>query len=167
MSRSKKKPQAAPRDLLGLLTHAGHLSPDSRRQIEAFAARWDVSPFTAVLETHLMGEAELADALAAALGLDRLHHLAGMAIASEALSVLTFPRARAEESLVLREDDGRLELVVCDPTRHEALATLRADLGFAVTLAVTERSVLVKAIDEMYPISAQLPTLLGGACREV
>jgi len=160
MSDKRNDPGCAAR-LLAELEKEACITATSRTMIERFMTRWDVSAYHALLMTELLTESELANALAKSLGLPRLYNLRALSFADEAIAVLPFKRAREWECLPLRSEGAHegLELVCADPTRQDRIDELRQGLKCEITLAVGERSDIVKAIDELYPLSAQLPSL--------
>jgi hypothetical protein len=151
-------------DLLTLLVGGGHLSPSLKAIVAGYAQRWAISPFHALLETSVMDEADLADALGATLAIDRMYHLLGQPVDEEALKIIGFRRAREWECLALTSDGG-LDLVLADPTQKDRIGVLRRELNCELTLAVAERSDIVGAIDELFPLPAQLPSLFGACSR--
>ena len=145
--------------LLEGLEAAGAITATTRSMIQRFMTTWQVSAFHALLMTEVLSEAEVASALAEALSLPRLYHVRTMQIAEEALPVVTFRRAREWECLPLKGEGGKVELVLADPTRQDRIDEIRRGLKSEMTLSVGERSDIVRAIDELYPLSAQLPSL--------
>lgn len=151
----------APAAILALLVKGGFLTPNLKRVIEAFARKWEMSPFHALLMTEVFPENELADALATLCGVDRLFHVASLGIDEEALKIIGFKRAREWECIVVKTEDGALDLVFADPTQTARTLQLKQELKRELTLAVAERSDIVGAIDELFPLSSQLPSLFS------
>ena len=164
---SKKLPQHQPHpadgsgDLLPLLVRGGFITQSVRRLVERFTARWDVTPFHALLLTEVMAEQDLADALAKLLGVDRIFNVRTATVDEEALKIIGFQRARQWECLVLKTEHGTRDLVIADPSRNDRTQQLKQELKLEMTLAVAERSDIVGAIDELFPLSAQLPSLFA------
>jgi hypothetical protein len=161
-------PEDCPEDcanhLLATLEGEGAITATGRTMIGRFMRRWGVSAFHALLMTELLSEAELANALGKSLGLPRLYQLHTLAFADEALAAVDFRRARAWECLPVRGatcDGGRLELVIADPTRQDRIAVIKAALTHEIRVAVGERTEVLRAVDELYPLSSQLPNLYG------
>jgi hypothetical protein len=159
---SEKSPPI-PLEILPLLVKGGFLTPTMRRVIEAFSKKWDITPFHAILLTEVMPENDLADALATLCSVDRLFHISSLPIDEEALKVIGFKRAREWECIALQTEDGTLDLVLADPTQYERTSQLKQELKRELTLAVAERSDIVGAIDELFPLAAQLPSLFHSA----
>lgn len=154
------EPAACP-DILAMLTKGGFVTPTIKRIIEAFGKKWGVSPFHALLITEVLPENDLADALATLCSVDRLFHVASLGVDEEALKIIGFKRAREWECIALKAEDGKLDLVFADPTRTDRTEQLKQELKRELTLAVAERSDIVGAIDELFPLSAQLPSLFS------
>lgn len=147
--------------LLDLLVEDEHITASMRDMLTHYMQTWQVSAFHALLMTEVIDEAELADALAASLGIDRLFQVRSLPLAEEASVKIGFARAREWECLALQSESGRIDLVAADPTRIDRIALLRRELACELTLAVAERSDIVGAIDELFPLSSQLPSLFG------
>lgn len=152
---------AEPCDILLILEREEHITETNRRLVERFMRTWGTSALDALLDTHLIPEAELANVLAQIMQIDRLYHVNTLTLAAEGLAVLPFRRAREWECLIVQGDAGRLELVLADPTRGDRIAEIKQGLKCELTLSVAERSDIVRAIDELYPLAAQLPSLYG------
>jgi hypothetical protein len=108
-----------------------------------------------------MSEPGLANALARSLKIDRLHHLRSLTLAEDTLDIITFKRAREWECIALRGPKGELDVVFADPTRKDRIDEIKQGLKRDFTLSVAERTDIVRAVDELYPLSAQLPSLYG------
>lgn len=150
-----------PTDILSLLEREDHITETNRRQVERYMRTWGVSALDALLKSHVMPEPELANALAVILKLDRVYNVGTMTLAEESLTVVPFRRAREWCCLVARSESGKLELVLADPTRVARISEIKQGLKKELALSVAERSDIVRAIDELYPLSAQLPHLYG------
>ena len=149
-------------DTLSLLERGHYLTAINRQMLERFMLRWQMSAYHAIVTTHLITEAKLADAFAELLGVSRVFGLRDRRIHDAAVKKLGFRRSRLWECIpILNEHKelGGVELVVADPSQSERIAELRELLGEGLTLSVAERSDIVSAIDELYPLSAQLPGL--------
>lgn len=159
----------AGRELLDVLVENAYVSASVRSMLQNFMKRWSVSAYHALLLTEVLDEPRLTDALGECLGVDRLFNVQGMAAAEAANRAIGFRRAREWECIAVQsermgdtqggEASCRIELVIADPTRHERIALLRRELACEMTLAVAELSDIVGAIDELYPLADQLPSL--------
>ncbi len=147
--------------LLHLLEREEYLTRTNRMVVERFVERWQVSPFHALLMTELMSEPALANALARSLKIDCLHHLRSLKLAEDTLDIITFKRAREWECVGLVGAGGELDVVFADPTRKDRIDEIKQGLNRGFTLSVAERTDIVRAVDELYPLSAQLPSLYG------
>lgn len=146
-------------EILDLLAKGGYLTPNVRSAVARFAKRWELSHFHALLMTRAVSEADLADAVAKGLGIHRLFHVPTLTVDEECLKIIGFRRARLWECLVLKTEDGAFDLVFADPTQHERTRQLKQELKRDLTLSVSERSDIVGAIDELFPLAEQLPSL--------
>lgn len=147
--------------LLDLLVKFEYITPTAATMTRAFAERWHISAFEALLETSLMDEIALANALAAILKLDRLYHIGSLQRSETGAAQVSFSEARALLAVPMTNEAGKLELVVADPTEAGNMATLRHRFGAGVAFAVATRSDVLRAIDEVYPLPAQLPALFN------
>jgi hypothetical protein len=156
MSRKAETP-----DLLGRLVKGRFISAACRQMVELFEKRWQVSSYHAIIQTQVMPEAALADAMAEIYKIDRVYQVAALPISREALRIIGFKRARAWECLAVGDFEGRtgqFEIVIADPSQKVWIEQLKQELKRELTLAVGERSDIVKAIDEIYPLAEQLPS---------
>lgn len=154
-----------PCDILWVLEEDGAITPANRMVLERFVQTWGVSAPRAITLTNVLSEAELANALAKVLDIDRGYDVAVMQLLEESVDVLPFRRAREWECLVVRGDAGAAHLVMADPTRVDRINEIKQGLARELSLSVGERSDIVRAIDELYPLSAQLPSL-HKSCKE-
>lgn len=148
-------------DLLTRLVKGRFITPSSRRMLELFVRRWEVSPLHAILQTEVMPESELADAMAELYKVDRVFQVASLPISKEALRIIGFARARQRECLPVGDFEGRtgrFEIILADPSEKDWIDQLKQELKRELTLAVGERSDIVRAIDQLYPLAEQLPS---------
>ena len=153
--------------LLSALVAEGQLTPTARRLVERFAEEWSLSALRSVLMSELMTESDLANFSAHRLGLTRLYNLQSGVLAPGAARFVSFAEARRHLWLPLAREGGGTELVVADPWQPEAHQRLVASGQAQIALAVAERSDILKATFELYPLEDQLPSLAkisrGGA----
>lgn len=166
--QSPSGPVAGDAELLTFLVEQSLLTQSGKSLIERYVRTWQrtttMTAFQALIETALVTEADLANASANYWGMPRLYHLTGMEVPEALLPRFPFTQARAWECLPLLVDGGGIEFVVANPwygQRMQDLKALGAVVGHEITLAVGERGDILKAIDELYPLAAQLPCLLG------
>lgn len=171
-----KKSEASPEtvegksgDILALLEGQRAITTAGRLMLENYCRRWRVSAFHALLATEVLEESQLADALAAGLGIDRLYAVTSLRPAEEAIKAIGFRRAREWEvmafvsELVAEGEDGtvHVDVAFADPTQYDRIDVLRRELKCEFNLSVAERSDIVSSIDELFPLAEQLPSLFG------
>lgn len=125
---------------------------------------WSVGALEAVLDTHMISEDLLADALARHLKIERIRAVKSIAVLPGILELVPFTAARAlcclpVEWIIPRQ---HVKLVVADPTCLILKGALQANFprvdgkALEMTLAVGERRDILSAIDLLYPLSLQL-----------
>ena len=129
--------------------------------LQIFVDTWHCSPLQAIMATHLMTEPEIANVLATLFQMDRLYSLKNHRVDHKSVELLSYKASKENVSVLLIDDSGRYDLVVADPSDQEYIATIRSRATVEFTLAVCERREIVRAIDEKYPLIAQLPTIMG------
>ncbi len=139
--------------VLQILVREKYITETMCTLIDRYTTKWQVSAYDAVLDTSLLTESELAHAMASTCHIPRIYSLKDAVLAREAVKVIPFERARAKVVLPIKLPDGRIELVLTDPTRVEIIEELEEGLGVTVKLAVAERSEITRAIDLLYPIA--------------
>ncbi len=150
------------RNILDILLERGEISPSTIQVIERYVETWECTPFEALIECNIFSESDLADLLAQILKCDRIYYVGSLNIAKDALEALPFEHARQWTCLPVRFQDGAkesLEVVVADPTREDHLKVLRKLLNCDFVLAVGERTDILVAVDELYPLEKQIPSL--------
>ena len=149
------------RTLFSCLENQKVLTPTNIRMLQIFVDTWHCSPLQAIIDTHLMTEPEIANVLATLFQMDRLYSLKNHRVDHKSVELLSYKASKENVSVLLIDDSGRYDLVVADPSDQEYIATIRSRATVEFTLAVCERREIVRAIDEKYPLIAQLPTILG------
>ena len=147
--------------VLSLLEKCGDLSPTSRLVITRYMSTWSCDALKALTETHFLTEEALAQRLAEAFQLPLIRGLSKLSIILESLPVIPFQQARDWEMIFVADEEGTKRLVVSSPACLDRIEKIREALPFGFTLSVGERSDIVRAIDELYPLAAQLPSLHG------
>ena len=158
----RKKDSLPPRaGVFEVLTHQGILRPAVLPLLTDYRDRWSLSEYEVILTTRQLTEAQMADALASVLRLDRVYSVRSLDFDHKSLESIAFAEARARRWLAVgpRPESGvSFEVIVADPTDYDALAELSARIPQEITLAVAERSDIVEAIDELYPLALQVPS---------
>lgn len=147
--------------VLNLLESSGDLSPTGRLVISRYMRTWSCDALRALTETHLLTEGALAERLAEAFQAPLIRGLNKLSIILESLDVLPFQQARNWEMILVVDETATKRLVVASPACLDRIEKIREALPFGFTLSVGERSDIVRAIDELYPLAAQLPSLHG------
>lgn len=151
-------------DIVELLVAHRHVSEAQGERFRRFSQKWEVTAYEALLETGVFSEPNLADILAEALGLDRIHRVQDLEFSPQALDALSYDEAKKRVWLPAGEPEGAektLELVVADPTETHEIRSFEQGLGWELRLAVGQRSDIVGYIDEVYPLKEQLPDTVG------
>lgn len=147
--------------LFDCLQERKYLTLANVRVLKAFADKWGCSPLQAIIDTNLMTEGDVANALAAIFQIDRVWGLRNHRIDDKCLNLLGFREAKDRAMVLLTDESGRYDLVTADPSDRTYITGLKKKSPVQFTLAVGERSDIVRAIDEKYPLGAQLPTIIG------
>lgn len=129
--------------------------------LKKFVDQWKCSPLQAIVDTRILTETDLANGLAKIFQVDRLYSLRSHRIDDQSMKLLSYKEAKENVAVLLVDDSGRYDLVIGDPSDQGYLDSLKKKSGVAFTLAVGERSEIVRAIDEKYSLAAQLPTIVG------
>ena len=147
--------------ILDILISRGALAPATKRTIQLFASKWSCSHFSALIESSVISEGELADALALMVQIPRLHGISSQHISPEVLGLLSYSTAREFEAIPVAnfEDTGKVEVAVANPADENRVNALRKMFSGEIVLAVGERSDIVSAIDEMYPLKNRWPSV--------
>jgi len=147
--------------LLETLQKRGHLTATNVRTIQAFVQRWHVPAHVAVLETCVLDEASLAEAIADCYAMPRLVQLRQIKVSRVNLERIPYAEARRLEVLPVgpNSSNGRFGVVMADPTDPARVAAVRDIIGEELTLAVADRTDIVGTIDEFYPLSGRLPSI--------
>jgi hypothetical protein len=148
--------------ILELFHESGAISGSTCEIVKKFAVTWGCSGYLALLETHVFEESQLADLLASSMKIDRIYNAASFTIEPDLLQHIPYELSLKFECLPLNysePEDRRFEVVFADPTDDFAVAQLRQILGCELSLAVGERSDIVNAINRLYRVELQLPSL--------
>jgi Type II secretion system (T2SS), protein E, N-terminal domain len=148
--------------IFDILERSHEIGKSALRAAKIFAERWSVSQFEAVLETNLISETRLADAIGVALKLTRVSGVLTAPLTQDATELVTYQRACDLKILPLRLVEGqkrKLELIVADPTQYQVLDSLARELSCELEVAVAARDEILRALEICWPIERQIPTL--------
>ncbi len=157
--------------LLEVLKKRGTISNSLAKSVIGFMNQWKVDAYRAVVETHTVEEAKLADILAEEFGMTRIPRLRSRPVDKEALAFVSYNDAMANDIIPYAIDpDGKLHVAIADPTRKACLKQLGEKFGKPLVLYVAERLEIESSIQRHYPLAMQLPnTMLGvksESCQE-
>lgn len=145
--------------LLHELEEAGFLTATNVRQIGHYSQKWNISTYESLLQTHILTEHSLADAIAETYKLERIYSFDQQEIDENVLAKVPFERALAFQCLVSHRDEKGVYLVYLlnpvDPTLEkflrENLATYR--------VVILDKRLMQRCLEEAYPLLMQLPSL--------
>ncbi len=146
--------------LLSLLQEEKALTKTNLALLQDFQEKWNISAFEAILETHLLTEAQLADILASRSHLQRLYAIANRKMTPESYESIDFFAARKFGVFPLGRhgSENKMKIALYDPTRQETIDFL-SELYEEHELLVAERGIVIEAINRLYPLSCQIPHL--------
>lgn len=112
-----------------------------------------------LLERGWLHERDLGRLLAGQKGLPFVE-VRGSDAEADALQMLPEEKARMQNALPLRHEDGQLVVAVADPSNELVLENLRRTLGSEPRLVVAPQTELIRAIGEAYGgVAVEEPTL--------
>ncbi len=146
--------------LLEALEDAGYITSTNVRMLGIYAEKWKVTTYESLLETHIMAEHSLADAIAEVFKLDRLYSFDASDVDSEALAMIAWPEAQVYKCFIpYRYDDGIFQVCMLDPLDEKVLQFLGQRLP-RFRPVIMDRRMMYRSIEEAYPLERQIPTLL-------
>ena len=148
-------------NIFDILRSRGILSPSMQKIVAGFAAKWGISNFKALTETHMANESQIAEILADKLGFPRLTRVKIMSVPKEILALIPFSLAldMAVFPFELTEAQ-RLHVVFADPSDPNTIRNLETLTGKTIEPFIGEHSEIIAAIQRHYPLELQLPSLL-------
>lgn len=147
--------------LLQALQDAGYLTPTNVQVVAHFAQKWNLSTYDATLQTHILAEHSLADAISEVFKLDRLYSFDPADVDPSALIKVSYAEAQLHQCFVLnRDDDGTLQACVLNPLDDRVMSFLESRLQRFRPL-VLDRRLMNRSIEEAYPLSLQIPSVFG------
>jgi hypothetical protein len=147
--------------LLKALEEAGYLTPTNVQVLAHYAQKWGVTSYEALLQTHVMAEHSVADAIAEVFKLDRLYSFDATDVELDALSLLAYVDAQEHQCFVPnRDEDGTLQACILNPLDERVMAFLNRSLQ-RYRLVILDKRLMARSIEEAYPLELQIPTVLG------
>ncbi len=148
-------------NLLFDLEKSGSISATNVRVVEKYCSRWNVSAYHALLQTHILTEHDLADAVAEIYGLDRVYSFDKNDIDLAVLKKIPYADAVRYQCCVPHSDEkGTYLAYIIDPTNTELFAYLNQHFAGCRTVVV-DYTLMARSIEEAYPLEFQLPSLLS------
>ncbi|RZA18067.1 MAG: hypothetical protein EOP10_21670 [Proteobacteria bacterium] len=136
-----------------------YISRTNVRIIEQYCARWGVSAYHGLLDTHILTEHDLADAIAETYSVDRLFSYDKNDVDLNVLERVSYADALKFQICVPHRDEkGTYVVYIVDPTDTQLMNYLDQNL-IAYKLVVVDLTLIMRSIEESYPIEFQLPTL--------
>lgn len=136
-----------------------YISRTNGRVIEQYCNRWGVSAYHALLETHVLTEHDLADAIAETYSVDRVYSFDKNDVDLQVLEKVSYAEALKYQCCVPQRDEkGGYLVYIVDPTDQKLMSFLDENL-IAYKLVVVDLTLLMRSIEEAYPVEFQLPSL--------
>jgi hypothetical protein len=146
--------------LLEALEDAGYITSTNVRMLSIYAEKWSVTTYNALLQTHIMAEHSLADAIAEVFKLDRLYSFDASDVDAESLAMIGWSEAQEYQCFIpYRDDDGTFQVCLLDPLNEKVLQFLGHRLPRFRPVILDQR-MMYRSIEEAYPLERQIPTLL-------
>lgn len=137
-----------------------YISRTNVRLSENYCQCWKVSPYAALLETHALTEHDLADAIAETYAIERVYSFDKNDVDLSVLSKVSYPEALQFHCVVPHRDEKGTYLVyIVDPTDKALISFLDQTL-ILYKLVVVDITLMIRSIDEAYPLEFQIPSLL-------
>lgn len=150
-------------DLLALFGKNSTLSESALASIRAFMQRWSVSAFDALLECNVFSETQLAEMIAACMGVRVVTQIQPEQVSVDVLASIGYRDARNYGCLPLVSTKPNKKLVaIADPTRPLLDSMLNKALGKDFECVMVPLHEVIRAVDEYYPLAMQLP----GMCQK-
>lgn len=145
-----------------ILRNRGLFSVATQKVAAGFMERWGVDAYRAVIETHLVEEGKLAEILSEEFKLPRQMRVRGLQVEKDIFDFIPYDVALEHTVFPFElKSDGRLKIVIADPSVAERLGRIREISGRILEPYVGERSDIISAIQRHYPLSKQLPSLVS------
>jgi hypothetical protein len=153
---------SAPFDELSILEYSGQLQPEVSAVVRNFGEKWGISLFDSILETHVLSEVQLRDALARALQLATVDEISLPSGWEPAYKLIDYKTARSNGWLVgaMEGSKDTLEAYIANPITTIQLKQLLSGNRQLSGILVAERSEVVRAVDLYYPLSSQIESFV-------
>lgn len=136
-----------------------YISRTNVRVTEQYCARWGSSAYHALLETHVLNEHDLADAIAETYSVERAYSFDRQDVDYSILEKVSYAEALKYQCCVPQRDEkGGYLVYIVDPTDSQLIAFLDETL-IAYKAVVVDLNLLLRSIEEAYPLEIQLPSL--------
>lgn len=140
----------------------GYITPDMQIVVEGFCARWNVTPFQALLETHAFTESALGKALAVICEVPFRSRILWEESASTVMEKLPFSEATEHMCLPLsfqtHKKTSVATFVFANPSDTRTVNQLLSRfVGWETRILVGEKTRVLQSIETYYPFSEQVP----------
>ncbi len=136
-----------------------YISRTNVRILEQYCHRWGVSPYHALLETHVMTEHDLADAIGESYSIERVYSFDRNEVDLDVLAKISYSEALQFSCVTPNRDEkGSYLVYIADPTNVKLGDFLDKNL-VAYKLVVVDLTLLKRSIEEAYPLELQLTKL--------
>ncbi len=136
-----------------------YVSRTNVRILEQYCQRWGVSPYVALLESHVLTEHDLADAIGETYGIERVYSFDKNDVDFDVLAKISY--SQALEYLCVaphRDEKGSYLVYASDPTQTKLVNFLDRTL-IAYKMVIVDLTLLKRSIEEAYPLELQLTKL--------
>jgi hypothetical protein len=136
-----------------------YISQTNVRIIEKYCNRWSVSPYHALLQTHMLTEHDLADAIAETYNIDRVYSFDKNDVDLQILRKVSYAEALKYQCCSPHRDEkGSYLIYIVDPTNAHLMSFL-SQIFDGFRLVVVDLTLISRSIEEAYPLELQLPSL--------
>ena len=152
--------------LLNDLMEKRFISPTNARILENYCRVRHVKPYEALLATHVLSEHSLADAIAETYDMERLFSIDRNEVDLNVLKRVSYKEAVRHRCFASHKDgSGLVSVFLLDPTDEELKTFLDGKFPIHRSYVVDQR-LLLRSIEEIYPIEMQIPSLAHIEAKE-
>lgn len=146
--------------LLDRFVEASLISSTDRLLIESYALRWNKSVIHSILDCHMMSEEEVADAVARVEAIERITAPKTRLKSHKGVFVFSFDEAIGMEAIAVKDADSESCFVLAvDPRASGVDRILTERVSCDISFLTCERSLIINAILDFYPISQSIPSM--------